>query len=58
MEGFAGARAAVDYIEGIGADYGSKLKNNFYNLTKRRRDLNTGMAAIAEYELGLSKLKR
>ncbi len=56
MEGFAGARAAIDYIEGIGADYGGKFKNNFKNFKTRRLDLKTGMAAIAGYELGLSKL--
>ncbi len=56
MEGFAGARAAVDYIAGIGVDYGQKFKNTLSAFKGKRLDLKTGMAAVAEYELGLSKL--
>jgi cysteine desulfurase family protein (TIGR01976 family) len=56
MEGFAGTRAAIDYIAEIGAEYGGKFKSNFKKFKNRRLDLKTGMAAVAEYELGLSKL--
>jgi cysteine desulfurase family protein (TIGR01976 family) len=55
MEGFAGARASVGYIEGIGRKYGDKFRSQFAGLSGRRQTLKAAMAAIAEYELGLSE---
>lgn len=55
MEGFAGARAAVEYLEDIGRQYGTKFKKQFSDFSGRRLNLKTAMAAVAEYEHGLSK---
>lgn len=56
MEGFAGARAAISYIASIGEMYGQELKSKFPGFEGRRLNLKLGMAAIAEYELGLSRM--
>jgi cysteine desulfurase family protein (TIGR01976 family) len=55
MEGFAGARAAFSYIAGIGDDFGASFAPQYSGFSGRRLSLKLGMAAIAEYELGLSR---
>jgi cysteine desulfurase family protein (TIGR01976 family) len=55
MEGFAGSRAAIGYIESIGEEYGNKFRPQYKGFAGRRLNLKTGMAAIAEYELDLSR---
>ncbi len=55
MEGFAGARASINNLENVGKQYGSKFKNEFPGFSGRRLNLKTAMAAIAAYELGLSR---
>jgi len=55
MEGFAGARAAIGYLANIGEVYGKALSSQYSGFTDRRLSMKLGMAAIAEYELGLSR---
>lgn len=55
MEGFAGSRAAIGYLADIGDKYGQEFKSKFSGFEGKRLSLKTGMAAIAEYELGLSR---
>ncbi|UCB45057.1 MAG: cysteine desulfurase-like protein [Spirochaetota bacterium] len=55
MEGFAGARASVQYIENLGKKFGKKFLSQYSGYNERRQILKAAMAAIAEYELGLSK---
>ena len=54
FEGYAGARAAVDYLAEVGRAYGAPDAGRFAHLTPgRRRDAHAGMDAIRGYELGL-----
>ncbi len=54
FEGYAGARAAVEYIAEVGRAYGAPFADRFAHLAAgRRRDAHAGMAAIRAYELGL-----
>ncbi|HEY5630270.1 MAG TPA: cysteine desulfurase-like protein [Candidatus Limnocylindrales bacterium] len=54
FEGYAGARAAVEYLAEVGRAYGSSFAPGFSGLAAgRRRDAHAGMAAIRAYELGL-----
>ena len=55
MEGLAGAIAAVEYLEGIGKEYGDKFTDVHDGFEGRRLELKKAMSAIVEYEkvLGL-----
>jgi selenocysteine lyase/cysteine desulfurase len=54
FEGYAGARAAVEYLAGVGRAYGAPYAAQFSALAEgRRRDVHAGMAAIRAYEMGL-----
>jgi cysteine desulfurase family protein (TIGR01976 family) len=54
FEGYAGARAAVEYIAGVGRAYGGAFADRFAGMASgRRRDAHAGMAAIRAYEMGL-----
>ncbi len=54
FEGFAGARAAVEYIAEVGRLYGGVFAGAFASLAKgRRRDAHAAMAAIRAYEMPL-----
>jgi cysteine desulfurase family protein (TIGR01976 family) len=55
MEGLTGAIAAIDYLAGIGKDYGEKFESGYSSFSGRRLELKKGMSAIGEYELELSK---
>ncbi|MGB8644760.1 MAG: cysteine desulfurase-like protein [Anaerolineae bacterium] len=50
FEGIAGAAAAVNYLAGLGAQYGGEHARDFPGFTRRRLNLKTGMAAIHAYE--------
>ncbi len=57
MEGLAGAVAAIEYLADVGREYGSKFEARYSGkFSGRRLQLKKGMAAIGEYELGLSGL--
>ena len=54
FEGFAGARAAVEYLAGVGRAYGAQHEAQFSAMAAgRRRDAHAGMAAIRAYEMNL-----
>ena len=53
-EGIAGTLAAVEYLAGIGRQYGKGYKDRFPGFTGRRLDLKTGMAVLREYDHVLS----
>jgi cysteine desulfurase family protein (TIGR01976 family) len=54
FEGFAGARAAVEYIAEVGRLFGGAFAGSFASLAEgRRRDTHAGMAAIRAYEMPL-----
>jgi cysteine desulfurase family protein (TIGR01976 family) len=54
FEGYAGARAAVEYIAEVGRAYGTTFADQFAHMTAgRRRESHAGMAAIRAYELTL-----
>jgi cysteine desulfurase family protein (TIGR01976 family) len=55
MEGFAGARAAIRYLEELGDAYGQRYTSRFPSFRGRRLQLKTAMAAISEYEYVLSE---
>ena len=55
MEGFAGARAAFDYIATIGSEYGRDFTSVYRGFKGKRLNLKTGMAAVVAYEYGLSQ---
>ena len=65
MEGFSGAIAAIDYLAGIGREFGKKFEADFVHFSGRRLELKKGMSAIAKYEkvlgerlnAGLKKIK-
>ena len=53
-EGFAGTLGAVEYVAWVGEQFGTKLQTS--NLKSQRRlALEAGMAAMMEYEQGLSE---
>ncbi len=54
FEGYAGARAAVEYLAGVGRAYGAEHEARFSTMAAgRRRDAHAGMAAIRAYEMNL-----
>ena len=55
MEGLAGAVAAIEYLAEVGREFGGKFEDRYSrDFSGRRLQLKKGLAAIAEYELGLS----
>ena len=55
FEGLSGAIAALEYLADIGKKFGAPYVSRFPDLTGRRLDLKTAMAAIREYEMSLFK---
>jgi cysteine desulfurase family protein (TIGR01976 family) len=53
FEGYAGARAAVEYIAEIGRRFGQAFASDFPGMTGRRLEAHAGMAAIRAYEMPL-----
>ncbi|MBZ0276019.1 MAG: cysteine desulfurase-like protein, partial [Anaerolineae bacterium] len=53
FETIAAVGAAVDYLAGIGQQYGAPYQGDFPGFTGRRQALKTGMAALQVYERGL-----
>ncbi|MBL7199133.1 MAG: aminotransferase class V-fold PLP-dependent enzyme [Anaerolineae bacterium] len=53
-EGIAGTLAAVNYLAGIGQQYGKKYRDRFPGFSGRRLDLKTGMTVLREYDHVLS----
>ncbi len=53
FEGIAGARAAVEYIAGVGRRYGADHAGSFPGMDGRTLDAHAGMAAIRAYEMPL-----
>ena len=53
FEGFAGARAAVEYIAEVGRRFGIEFQGRFPGMTGRRLEAHAGMAAIRAYEMPL-----
>jgi len=53
-EGIAGTLAAVNYLAGIGRQYGASFAPRFPELSGRRLDLKTGMTVLREYDHVLS----
>lgn len=53
FEGYAGARAAVEYIAEIGRRFGQAFAPDFPGMTGRRLEAHAGMAAIRAYEMPL-----
>ena len=53
FEGFAGARAAVEYIAEVGRRFGIEFQGMFPGMTGRRLEAHAGMAAIRAYEMPL-----
>ena len=56
MEGFAGAIAALEYLEMVGRDYGARYAASFPGFAGRRLEMKKSLAAITEYELELGLL--
>ena len=54
-ECLAGLVAALDYLAAIGRDYGAAYADQFPGMSGRRLELHSGLAAIQEYERGLSR---
>lgn len=50
FETIAGVGAAVDYLAGLGHDYGAAFAHEFPDFTDRRLELKTGMVALGAYE--------
>ncbi len=50
FETIAGVGAAIDYLAGIGHDYGAEFAAQFPDFTGRPLELKTGMAALGVYE--------
>lgn len=50
FEGLAGATAAINYLAGLGAEYGSHLADDLPQYQGRRQQLKQGMMAIQQYE--------
>ena len=55
FEGLSGAIAAIQYLVDIGKKFGTPYVDRFPDLTGRRLNLKTAMAAIREYEISLFK---
>jgi selenocysteine lyase/cysteine desulfurase len=53
-EGIAGTLAAVNYMAGIGQQYGAEYRDRFPGFSGRRLDLKTGLTVIREYDHVLS----
>jgi cysteine desulfurase family protein (TIGR01976 family) len=53
-EGLAGVVAAVEYLADVGARH-ADYRGRFPALSGRRRDVHAGLAAIQEYEAGLTR---
>jgi len=53
-EGIAGTLAAVNYLAGIGQQYGTEYRERFPGFSGRRLDLKTGMTVLREYDHVLS----
>lgn len=49
-EGLAGTTAAVDYLAGLGENFGQAWRPQFPSFSGRRLALKLGLSAIAEYE--------
>ena len=54
-EGLAGTVAALDYLAQIGREQGAAFRAGFPGMVGRRLDLHAGLAAVADYERGLSE---
>lgn len=54
-EGIAGVLGACEYIEALGANYGSKFTSLSGMYSGRRLTLKQGMCAVQEYELSISR---
>jgi selenocysteine lyase/cysteine desulfurase len=52
--GIAGTLAAVNYLAGIGQQYGQEYQGRFPGFSGRRLDLKTGMTVLREYDHVLS----
>ena len=52
--GIAGTLAAVNYLAGIGQQYGEVYRDRFPDFLGRRLDLKTGMTVLREYDHVLS----
>ena len=50
FETIAGVGACIDYIAGLGTDFGQEYASQFSQYTERRLALKTGMAAAGAYE--------
>jgi len=53
-EGLAGVTAAINYLAGIGEEFGAPFASDFPRFAGRRRHLKTAMAAIRAYERPLA----
>ena len=53
-EGIAGTLAAVNYLAGIGQQYGKEYQERFTGFSGRPLDLKTGMTVLREYDHVLS----
>ena len=53
-EGIAGTLAAVEYLAGIGQQFGRECQDRFPGFSGRRLDLKTGMTVLREYDHVLS----
>jgi selenocysteine lyase/cysteine desulfurase len=53
-EGIVGTLAAVNYLAGIGQQYGQAYQDRFRGFLGRRLDLKTGMTVLREYDHVLS----
>ncbi|MDX1992824.1 MAG: cysteine desulfurase-like protein [bacterium] len=54
FETIAGLGAALEYLQGIGRDYGTPFVDQFPDYNGRKLDFKTGMAAIGAYERDLT----
>ena len=55
FEGLSGAIVSIEYLADIGKKHGTTYVDRFPNLSGRRLNLKTAMAAIREYEMTLFK---
>jgi cysteine desulfurase family protein (TIGR01976 family) len=53
FEGLAGTTAAVNYLAGIGRDFGGQFATDYPQFEGRRKELKQGMQAIIAYERDL-----
>lgn len=54
FETIAAVGAALDYLAGIGRDYGADYREEFSNFSGNRQDLKVAMTALGEYERELA----